>query len=418
MKKLIILFLILFTASTVSASYYLDHQEVVKLLSNGRGEVSLTQGQQQLAKEMAKDWGFLKSLNIEEEMIFGAVTDLATTDNLSDFPTTYNANLAQLMRMSTTTLPVVTTMAGLTTANALSSASSLATVGTVTSGTWNATAIGVTKGGSGTTSPSVYNVMLGDGASGLTTASTTGTSGQFLTSNGTSAYPSWQSSSVNQTSAYSWSGEHSFSATTSVAGFAASSTPALPLKLNGVNYAMPTIGGATSTALMTDANDNLSWNYPDWVLLSSTTTENNMLVATSTFAAATDLVVKVFFAGKAGADELEMYFNNDLGNNYGYYRSITPLGAAPQTGSNTSGIILENGATTSPAHYTINIDNQTSVRKFVEWRGIQNDSTANTPAKQEGWGVWNNTSAQITSIRFLSQQTITAGTIISVYGRR
>jgi filamentous hemagglutinin len=49
-----------------------------------------------------------------------------------------------LLNSATTSIPNVTT------ANGLTSASSLATVGTITSGTWNATAIDISKGGTGT----------------------------------------------------------------------------------------------------------------------------------------------------------------------------------------------------------------------------------------------------------------------------
>src|SRR3990167_3310055 len=128
----------------------------------------------------------------------GAFTEISTATNLADFPTTYNLNLTKTLEVGTTSVASITTLAGLTTANALTSASALATIGTITTGVWNGTAICVSKGGTGTTSPSTYFTLLGNGANGITTASSTGTTGQFLTSNGAGAYPSWQTSSVNQ----------------------------------------------------------------------------------------------------------------------------------------------------------------------------------------------------------------------------
>lgn len=154
---------------------------------------------------------------------FGAFTEISSTNNINAFPTTYNANLAKTIEVGTTSVASITTLSNLTSVgaitslNSLTSASSLATVGTITSGTWSGTAIAVGKGGTGTTSPSTYQVLLGNGANGLTVASSTGTSGQFLTSNGTGAYPSWQTSSVNQAANYSWTGTHSFAATTTLA---------------------------------------------------------------------------------------------------------------------------------------------------------------------------------------------------------
>src|SRR3990167_10071026 len=112
-----------------------------------------------------------------------ALTDISSGDTLSAFPTVQNANNTILEN-------VLNTIIGTTTITTLTTASSLATVGTITSGTWNATAIAVNKGGTGTTSPSVWMVMLGNGANGLTMASSTGTTGQFLTSNGAGPYPS------------------------------------------------------------------------------------------------------------------------------------------------------------------------------------------------------------------------------------
>lgn len=49
--------------------------------------------------------------------------------------------------LSTAAQPNITTLAGLTTANALTSATSLASVGTITTGTWTATKIGLLYGG-------------------------------------------------------------------------------------------------------------------------------------------------------------------------------------------------------------------------------------------------------------------------------
>ena len=56
----------------------------------------------------------------------GAISEIAGSDNLSAFPSIYNANLAQLMRMSTTSVDSITTL------------SNLVSIGTITTGTWNA----------------------------------------------------------------------------------------------------------------------------------------------------------------------------------------------------------------------------------------------------------------------------------------
>src|SRR3990167_2366546 len=119
---------------------------------------------------------------------FGAFTDITSTDNLADFPTVYNANLDKTIEVGTTSVVSITTLSGLT------SASSLATVGTITTGTWSADVIAVNKNGTGTTSPTSDQVILGNGSSGLKVVNGFGTSGQFLTSNGVSTAPTWQTS--------------------------------------------------------------------------------------------------------------------------------------------------------------------------------------------------------------------------------
>ncbi len=67
-------------------------------------------------------------------------------------------------------------------------------IGTVTSGTWNGTAVDVAHGGTGDTSFTAYSVICGGTTStgALQNVSGVGTSGQVLTSNGASALPTWQ----------------------------------------------------------------------------------------------------------------------------------------------------------------------------------------------------------------------------------
>ena len=57
-------------------------------------------------------------------------------------------------------------------------------MGTVTAGTWNGNAIGVAYGGTGATTLTANNVILGNGTSAVQFVAP-GTSGSLLTSNGT-----------------------------------------------------------------------------------------------------------------------------------------------------------------------------------------------------------------------------------------
>jgi hypothetical protein len=126
--------------------------------------------------------------------------------SLTNFPTlnqntTGNAATATL---ATTAISASNaTTAGNITATSnttLTSLSNLTTVGTITSGTWSGTAIAVAKGGTGATTLTANNVLLGNGTSALQ-AVAPGASGNVLTSDGTtwtSAAPSGGSHSVGE----------------------------------------------------------------------------------------------------------------------------------------------------------------------------------------------------------------------------
>uniref|UniRef100_A0A6H1ZG38 Uncharacterized protein n=2 Tax=viral metagenome TaxID=1070528 RepID=A0A6H1ZG38_9ZZZZ len=187
-----------------------------------------------------------------------SLTEIASTDNLADFPAIYNANLTALnagkMEISTTTLPLLTTLAN------------LATIGTITTGTWNATAIGVSKGGTGTTTLSSNQVLLGNTTSGFKTVDGWGTSNQILTSNGGVLAPTWQTYAVDQTGTYFWTGLHTFSATTTLAtttisGYLglATTTPGLPGLQAGISVGadMYLSGGGLGIGIATTTDDNL-----------------------------------------------------------------------------------------------------------------------------------------------------------------
>ncbi len=72
--------------------------------------------------------------------------------------------------------------------------SDIATVGTVTTGTWNATTIAVNHGGTSNTSFTAFSVLCAGTTStgAFQNVSGLGTSGQVLTSNGAGALPTWQ----------------------------------------------------------------------------------------------------------------------------------------------------------------------------------------------------------------------------------
>src|SRR3990167_7980066 len=186
------------------------------------------------------------------------ITNIAGTDTIKDSRATINTNFSNLntgkIEVGTTSVASITTLGGLTTA------SSLATVGTITSGTWNGSVIDVARQGTGTTSPSLYQVLLGNGANGITVASSTGTTGQFLTSNGGGAYPSWQTSAVDQGINYTWTGNHTFNgATTTLKTTSGTTTVIIDTRTSNTDSALNfTENGSNSVGvgLQLDGSDN------------------------------------------------------------------------------------------------------------------------------------------------------------------
>ena len=197
------------------------------------------------------------------------ITTIQGSDTISGSRTTINTNFANLnsskFETTGTTLPNLT------------SAATLATVGTITSGTWNASTLTVPYGGTASTTLSQYQVLLGNGTSGITVPVGWGTSGQFLTSNGAATLPSWQSASVNQTLNYLWTGNHNFTGSTLIKTLIASSTISINNGGSGVSYVFPTAQGASGQTLVNNGSGTLSWGLqPNNQYTYASTTASNV----------------------------------------------------------------------------------------------------------------------------------------------
>ena len=154
--------------------------------------------------------------SFQKEKPFGAtITTILGTDTISGSRTTINTNFTNLntdkIEVATTSVGNITALPGLTTANSLTSASALVTVGTITTGRWNAGIVQGTYGGTGTSTLTAYAVMIASSTgNGLMQVSGLGTSGQFLTSQGAGTAPQWTTSAVDQALGYNWTGYHTF----------------------------------------------------------------------------------------------------------------------------------------------------------------------------------------------------------------
>lgn len=209
----------------------------------------------------------------QQSHTFGStITTIQGSDTLSSSRTVINTNFANLNADKIE--------ATQTTLNSLTSASSLASVGTLTVGTWNASTITAPFGGTGSTTLSSNQLLIGNGTGNIKTVTGWGNSGQFLTSNGSTLAPTWQSGAVDQTASYNWTGS-SFGIKTLVS----SSTIQINNGGAAVSLNFPTSQGAIGTTLQNDGSGNLSWGgTPRYTL-----TTNTNFGATNSFSTSTPL---------------------------------------------------------------------------------------------------------------------------------
>ena len=128
-----------------------------------------------------------------------------STLTLADGSTLATSGAFSLTLTTTAATNVTLPPSGTLVNTAVTTLSSLVSIGTITSGTWNASVIGVAYGGTGASSLTANNVLLGNGTSALQVVAP-GTSGNVLTSNGTtwvSSTPAASGPSKAQAIAYS-----------------------------------------------------------------------------------------------------------------------------------------------------------------------------------------------------------------------
>ena len=354
------------------------------------------------------------SLSSLKTPLFGAFTEITTATNLADFPTTYNANLNKTIEVGTTSVASITTLAGLTTANALTSASALETVGTLTTGSLGAgfTTVVVARGGTGSTTLSSNQVLLGNGTGNIGIVSGWGSSGQFLTSGGTTVAPTWTTSAVDQTLDYNWTG------TSRIKNLHASSTSANPLVLNGVSINTPSTQGASSTVMSNNGsgtfyNVPMPWNKIGEVSFAGAATTTLTLTSTTT---AKDLRITVHAVDVVGAScKLDMKLNPNhstgYGANYAYWLQESNTA---NSATNANFVLLNNGnlASGSEQDVTIFLSNDIDSRKFMSWTGAVSASASADISSVTGGAVFNDTAQQLKSL-FIEANCAGGGTITS-----
>lgn len=345
-----------------------------------------------------------------ETKLGSTLTAITGTTKVSDLDTILTTNLNALNTdkleasslYGSTTLPYITTLAN------------LSTIGTITSGTWNGTVVGVAYGGTASTTICSNNVLLGNGSSGFKCANGHGTSGQFLTSNGAGVAPTWQSSSVNQTLDYSWTGEHSFTSASTTIGFINS------LTVNKLFANASSTVTASSTVLSRDASGNVSWVASGMQEIASTTLSAGATSITLSGIPTRNLLQIHFEHGTFSPDADAMcLFNSDDAGNYQSTGAHIGSGAVTYIASTSAnGVSLNDKGQTDgvQSYYVINVSNPLNRVKHFTVQGTRYKIDATYNANYGG--SWENTTSQINSVtcRSTAASNFPAGSRITVYG--
>lgn len=159
---------------------------------------------------LAKIWRCKWHLSCYKEKLGATITTINASDLIKDSRSTINTNFSNLnsykIENATSSVAAITTLSNLT------------ETGVLASSTFRGSAVGIPYGGTGSTTLSSNQVLLGNGTGAIGVVSGFGTSNQLLTSNGISTAPSWQTAATDQSLNYTWTGFHAFNAATTTLG--------------------------------------------------------------------------------------------------------------------------------------------------------------------------------------------------------
>ena len=207
------------------------------------------------------------------------LTDITSGSTVSDFPAVYTAN-------NTALEGAINTIEGTTTISTLTTASGLVTVGPLSSGSLAAgfTDVPVAQGGTGASTFTQYQLLFGSSTNPLISLGSIGTNGQFLTSSGAGALPTWTTSAVDQSGAFNWTGLHDFAATTTMATTTQASSTITDLNVLNDLFIIGGLGTTTAGVFETSGNiyvgggriQNLGYEFTTTTLTTSATQAVNV----------------------------------------------------------------------------------------------------------------------------------------------
>ena len=181
----------------------------------------------------------------KHEQLGSTITTIQSTDRISDSRATINTNFTNLndgkIEVSSSSIAAITTLSNLVTVGALSSGSLASGFTTVT----------VPLGGTGSTTLSSNQLLLGNGTGIVKTVVGWGSSGQFLQSNGGVLAPTWEISAIDQAATYNWTGIHDFAKATTTNATTTS------LQVSGLASTSQMIVGALGVGISTTTQRNV-----------------------------------------------------------------------------------------------------------------------------------------------------------------
>jgi len=180
-----------------------------------------------------------------EPKLGATITNIAATDTIKDSRAVINTNFTNLnsdkTEVSSSSIAAITTLSNLVTVGALSS-------GSLASGFTTVTA---PLGGTGSTTLSANQVLLGNGTGIVKTVVGWGSSGQFLQSNGGVLAPTWEISAIDQAATYNWTGIHDFAKSTTT------NATTTNLQVSGLASTSQMIVGALGVGVSTTTQRNV-----------------------------------------------------------------------------------------------------------------------------------------------------------------
>lgn len=333
---------------------------------------------------------------VQDIPVGSTITTINATDLISDSRSTINTNLSNLNtdKLETTTFYATTTH------SQISSLSSLAVVGTITTGTWNATAIAANKGGTGFTTYSTGDLIYASAANTLAKRAASTTNEVLTLRDGVPTWSSRLTVSANQQS---------------------------PLTLNSLSYIFPPAHNASSTILANNGSGSLSWVNQDWQLLGATTTV--IANATSTvenLSSRKHLRIVFQTTETSGSTEMYLNFNHDQHEPKNYrFRWFENMVADTTSASSTQIQLLNMTALTDAGSILITIDVSNpsagnNAVKMVTWTATVLTTSEGAPYHFIGSGAWYLTTSEISSVQISNESgtTFPIGSLLSVYGSR